>query len=76
MTPLELARRGVITQAIHQVAETEKIDPKELRANMADGTLVIPLNKKHTGIHLVGIGKGLSINVNTNIGTSGDQLQS
>jgi len=73
MTQLELARRGVITQAMHQVAETEKIDPEALRANVADGTVVIPLNKNRTGINPVGIGKGLSIKVNANIGTSGDQ---
>ena len=73
MTQLELARRGVITKAMHQVAETEKIDPEVLRANVADGTVVIPLNKNHTGTHPVGIGKGLSIKVNANIGTSGDQ---
>jgi phosphomethylpyrimidine synthase len=58
---------------MHQVAETEKIDPEALRANVADGTVVIPLNKNHTGINPVGIGKGLSIKVNANIGTSGDQ---
>ncbi len=73
MTQLELARRGVITQAMHQVAETEKIDPEALRANVADGTVVIPLNKNRIGLNPVGIGKGLSIKVNANIGTSGDQ---
>ncbi|UCF84647.1 MAG: phosphomethylpyrimidine synthase ThiC [Desulfobacteraceae bacterium] len=73
MTQLELARRGVITQAMHQVAEGEKIDPEALRAKVANGTVVILLNKKHTGIHPVGIGEGLSIKVNANIGTSGDQ---
>jgi phosphomethylpyrimidine synthase len=73
MTQLELARRGVITQAMHRVAEIEKIDPEALRAKVANGTAVILLNKKHTGIHPVGIGEGLSIKVNANIGTSGDQ---
>lgn len=72
MTQLELARTGVITQPMRQVAQTEKIDPEVLRARVASGTVVIPLNQKHTSIHPVGIGKGLSIKVNANIGTSGD----
>ena len=72
MTQLELARTGVITQPMRQVAQTEKIDPEVLRARVASGTVVIPLNEKHTSIHPVGIGKGLSIKVNANIGTSGD----
>ena len=74
MTQLESARSGVITQAMHQVAQTEKIDPELLCASVADGTVVIPLNKKHTSIHPVGVGKGLTIKVNANIGTSGDQV--
>jgi len=57
---------------MRQVAQTEKIDPEVLRARVASGTVVIPLNQKHTSIHPVGIGKGLSIKVNANIGTSGD----
>jgi phosphomethylpyrimidine synthase len=73
MTQLELARTGVITEPIREVARTEKIDPEVLRARVAEGTVAIPLNNKHTGIHPVGIGKGLSIKVNANIGTSGDQ---
>jgi phosphomethylpyrimidine synthase len=58
---------------MHRVAESERIDPEALRAKVANGTAVILLNKKHTGIQPVGIGEGLSIKVNANIGTSGDQ---
>lgn len=74
MTQLESARTGVITEAMHRVAQTEAIDPEALCAGVADGTVVIPLNKKHNSIQPVGIGKGLSIKVNANIGTSGDQV--
>lgn len=74
MTQLESARTGVITEAMHRVAQTEAIDPEALCARVADGTVVIPLNKKHNNIQPVGIGKGLSIKVNANIGTSGDQV--
>jgi phosphomethylpyrimidine synthase len=58
---------------MHHVAQVEKIDPELLRIGVADGTIVIPLNKRHTKISPVGIGKGLSIKVNANFGTSGDQ---
>jgi phosphomethylpyrimidine synthase len=74
MTQLELARTGVITQAMRRVAKIEKIDPEVLRSRVADGSAVILLNKKHDNIHPVGIGKGLTIKVNANIGTSGDQV--
>ena len=74
MTQLESARRGVITEAMHRVARNEAIDPEALRARVAEGTVVIPLNKKHNSIEPRGIGKGLAIKVNANIGTSGDQV--
>lgn len=74
MTQLDLARTGVITQAMHQVAQAEGIDAEIIRARVAEGTVVIPLNKKNTDITPVGIGKGLTIKVNANIGTSGDQI--
>ena len=74
MTQLESARRGVITEAMLRVAQNEGIDPEALRARVAEGTVVIPLNKKHNTIEPLGIGKGLAIKVNANIGTSGDQV--
>jgi phosphomethylpyrimidine synthase len=73
MTQLELARDGVVTEVVNRVAQDENIDPELLRACLADGTVVIPLNKKHQGVRPVGIGRGLRIKVNANIGTSGDR---
>lgn len=73
MTQLEQARAGTITDAVQLVAQAEHIAPEELSGRVADGTVVIPLNKGHSGIQPVGIGKGLSIKVNANIGTSGDE---
>jgi len=74
MTQLEQARKGVITQEMHHVAQIENIDPDVVRRRVAEGTVVIPKNKKHTNIRPVGIGKGLTIKVNANIGTSADQI--
>ena len=73
MTQLESARGGVITEAVYRVAETEKIDPELLRTRIAQGSVAIPLNNQHENINPVGVGKGLSIKVNANIGTSGDE---
>jgi len=73
MTQLEQARAGSITDAVRLVAQAEDVEPDVLSARVAEGTVVIPLNNRHTGILPVGIGKGLSIKVNANIGTSGDQ---
>jgi len=73
MTQLEQARAGTITEAVQLVAQAECVEPDVLSARVAEGTVVIPLNKRHTGIRPVGIGKGLTIKVNANIGTSGDQ---
>ncbi|UCG80623.1 MAG: phosphomethylpyrimidine synthase ThiC [Desulfobacterales bacterium] len=74
MTQLEHARAGNITPAMHQVAETEKVDVELLRTRVAEGTVVIPLNNSHLNINPVGIGEGLLIKVNANIGTSGDEV--
>jgi len=73
MTQLEQARTGIITPAMQKVAQVERIDPELLCARIAEGSVVIPLNNKHPNINPVGIGKGLSIKVNANFGTSGDQ---
>ncbi|MCK4390366.1 MAG: phosphomethylpyrimidine synthase ThiC [Desulfobacterales bacterium] len=74
MTQLESARAGVITEAMRLVARTEKIDPEILRTRIAEGSVVVPLNKEHKSVQPVGIGRGLTIKVNANIGTSGDQV--
>lgn len=72
MTQLEQARQGVITEAMKRVAQKENIDPEVLRASVAEGTVVIPANINHWHLEPVGIGKGLTIKVNANIGTSLD----
>ncbi len=74
MTLLEQARKGIITETIRRVARREKVDPDTLRASVARGVVVIPANKNHSNLVPVGIGKGLSIKVNANIGTSQDHV--
>ena len=74
MTQLEKARKGLITNAMKRVAQKENIAPEILRDRVAAGTVVIPANMKHKELDPIGIGKGLTIKVNANIGTSRDHV--
>lgn len=72
MTQMEQARRGVLSEAMKRVALKERVAPDIIMACVAEGTVVIPANIRHENIDPVGIGKGLAIKVNANLGTSGD----
>jgi phosphomethylpyrimidine synthase len=71
MTQLSEAARGVVTEAMQAVAVDEGIFPEILRDRVAAGTVVIPKNVRHNFIPR-GIGKGLRVKVNANLGTSRD----
>jgi len=73
MTQLEQARKGIVTKAAEQVALKENTSPDLVRERLAAGSVVIPVNMNHTALDPIGIGKGLRIKVNANIGTSGDR---
>ncbi len=69
MTQLEQAKKNVITPEMRSVAEREPLPAEEIRADIAAGRTVI----LKSGLHdcaPVGIGRGLLIKVNANIGTS------
>ena len=67
----EKATRGIITDEMKIVAKEENLSPEYLMKGIADGTIVIPFNKKHTSLkNIKGIGKGLKVKINANIGTS------
>jgi len=67
----EKAVRGIITDEMKIVAKEENHSPEYLMKGIADGTIVIPFNKKHTSLkNIKGIGKGLKVKINANIGTS------
>jgi len=55
-----------------QVAEKEGLDAELIRQGVAQGTIVIPANIRHSNLNPCGIGKGLCTKVNANIGTSPD----
>lgn len=75
MTQLAKARAGIITPEMKAVAEKEQVDLLGLREKVAEGRVVIPANTEHHGLVPCGIGEGLLIKVNANIGTSSDRVE-
>lgn len=73
MTQIELAKKGIITEDVKEVARTEDVSPEALSADIAAGLVVIPKNINRN-IKPVGIGRGLSTKINANIGTSKDKI--
>ena len=69
-TQMQLAREGKITDEMKQVAADEQIDVEVIRERVAKGTIAIPANINHKGLKARGVGEGLRIKVNANIGTS------
>ncbi len=73
MTQLINASGGKITKQMKIAAEQERVTPEYIQKHIADGTIVIPYNKKHLSLKSIcAIGKGLRIKVNANIGTSSE----
>jgi len=73
MTQMSKARAGIITPEMEAVAAREQVDVNWLRDKIAEGKVVIPANVNHSGLEPCGIGEGLTIKVNANIGTSSDR---
>ena len=69
MTQLSEAKKGIATEQIKSVAKAEKIDLAVVLRRVAEGKIVVPYNPIHSP-KAVGIGKGLRVKVNANIGTS------
>ncbi len=74
MTQLKKARDGVLTPEMKYVAKKERIDPSYLGEMVGQGRVVIPANRNHKNLDPCGIGEGLLIKVNSNIGTSSDHI--
>ena len=73
MTRIELAKKGIITDEMKEVAIAEGMSPERLASDIAAGVTVITRNVLHD-IKPLGIGKGLSTKINANIGTSKDKV--
>jgi phosphomethylpyrimidine synthase len=67
---LTAARQGKITKIMERVAKDEGIDSNSLRENIASGKVAILANNRHKNFTPKGVGKGLRVKVNANLGTS------
>ena len=65
------ARKGQLTEEMKAVAAAEGRRPEEIMRGVASGRIVIPRNPRRS-IQVRGIGEGLSVKVNANVGTSLD----
>ena len=81
MTQLEAARKGIVTEAMKRVAADEGLDEEAVRAAVATGEAVIPLNPGHRNCQPVGVGRMFATKINANLGRSvthsgkGDELE-
>ena len=69
-TQMQLARQGIITEAMLQVAAQEQLAPEVIRTGVAAGTIAVCCNINHKNLVPRGVGQGLAVKVNANIGTS------
>jgi phosphomethylpyrimidine synthase len=72
MTQIESARKGIVTPQMKEVIQQENIGEDELLTRLAAGSISIPANPNHKHLQPRGIGKGLKVKINANIGTSSD----
>jgi phosphomethylpyrimidine synthase len=68
---VEYAVEGIITPEMESIAEKDGLSVDLVRERMAEGQIVVPLNKNKK-CNVVGIGMGLSTKINASIGTSTD----
>jgi phosphomethylpyrimidine synthase len=72
MTQMAWAREGKVTDAMRAVAEAEGLDAETVRRRVAEGRIAVPLNKHRRADRIMGVGQGLRVKVNANLGTSPD----
>ena len=69
-TQMQRARAGELTEEMYLVAKEEHVTPEFVREGVAAGRIAIPANIGHTKRRARGVGAGLRVKVNANIGTS------
>ncbi|HDO42410.1 MAG TPA: phosphomethylpyrimidine synthase, partial [Candidatus Bathyarchaeota archaeon] len=69
---MRAAKEGRETEEMRIVAKDEGEPLQSIRRRIAEGTVIITRNVRRENVHPIGIGKGLRIKVNANIGTSPD----
>ena len=73
MTQLEMAKNNEISNEMEIVSQKENVNVKDLLKKIAEGRVVIPSSKLHKNLNPIGIGEGLKVKINANIGSSPDR---
>ena len=73
MTIMDQVRKGIIPPEVEKAARKEGVNSGWLSERVSEGRVVVPANPKHEGLEPCGIGEGLRVKVNANIGTSSDR---
>ena len=69
-TLIDKLKEGITPDYIKKIAIKEGITDSNLVSNIISGKVVVPRNNLHTEIEPIAIGKGTSVKINANIGTS------
>ncbi|MCP4760550.1 MAG: phosphomethylpyrimidine synthase [archaeon] len=70
MLQMKEAKSGIITNEMKLVAEKEKVTPEFIRKGISKGRIVIVKSNMRQDIQPLGIGEGLFVKINSNIGSS------
>ena len=73
LTQIESANKGIITPEMEIVAKDEGLSPEFIMEGVKKGTIVILKNNTRKNCHPVGVGEGLKVKINANIGTSNEK---
>lgn len=71
-TLVEAAARGKALETAERTAKLEGVPVRTLLEGLADGTVVIPANAAREIKRPIAIGRGMTVKVNANIGSSAD----
>jgi phosphomethylpyrimidine synthase len=69
-TLMKIAKNGNITKEMEIVAKNEQIDIDIIRRRIAQGKIIIPKSNRRELNPPIGIGKGLLVKINANVGSS------
>ncbi|MDP8235150.1 MAG: phosphomethylpyrimidine synthase ThiC, partial [Candidatus Erginobacter occultus] len=70
MNAVTEAKKGRPTPAVELAAKLEGVPLEAILQGLADGTIVVPANRVREVRKPCGIGRGLRVKVNANLGTS------
>lgn len=70
VTQLAYARQGIITPEMEFIALREQVEPEFVRAEVASGRAIIPVNINHPESEPMIIGRNFLVKINANIGNS------